>query len=166
MSKHLGNVLEPIPLMEEHGADAVRWYFAASGSPWSTRRIGSATLEEIVRKVLLTYWNTVSFLVLYANAAAAQDRAWRPAMLASAPPPASRPLLDRWVLSELTIVTSEVTAALEEFDSAAVTSRRSWTTCPTGMCAGPGAGSGTGRARRKGQRPLPRCTGAWRPSPG
>ena len=119
MSKHLGNVLEPIPLMEAHGADAVRWYFAASGSPWSTRRIGSATLDEIVRKVLLTYWNTVSFLVLYANAAAAQGAAWHPAMLASAPPPADRPLLDRWVLSELTIVTSEVTAALEEFDSAA-----------------------------------------------
>ena len=119
MSKHLGNVVEPIPLMEAHGADAVRWYFAASGSPWSTRRIGSATLEEIVRKVLLTYWNTVSFLALYANAAAAQGAGWRPAMLASAPPPAERPLLDRWVLSELTIVTSEVTAALEEFDSAA-----------------------------------------------
>jgi len=119
MSKHLGNVLEPIPLMEAHGADAVRWFFAASGSPWSTRRIGSAALEEIVRKVLLTYWNTVSFLVLYANAAAAQGTAWRPAMLAGAPPPADRPLLDRWVLSELTIVTSEVSAALEEFDSAA-----------------------------------------------
>ena len=119
MSKNLGNVLEPMPLMEERGADAVRWYFAASGSPWSTRRIGSATLDEIVRKVLLTYWNTVSFLVLYANAAAAQGAAWRPAMLASAPPPAGRPLLDRWALSELTIVTSEVTAALEEFDSAA-----------------------------------------------
>ena len=29
MSKHLGNVLEPIPLMEAHGADAVRWFFAA-----------------------------------------------------------------------------------------------------------------------------------------
>ena len=119
MSKHLGNVLEPIPLMEAHGADAVRWFFAASGSPWSTRRIGSATLDEIVRKVLLTYWNTVSFLTLYANAGAAQGAAWRPGMLAGAPPPAARPLLDRWVLSELALVTSEVTAALEEFDTAA-----------------------------------------------
>jgi len=119
MSKHLGNVLEPISLMEAHGADAVRWFFAASGSPWSTRRIGSVALEEIVRKVLLTYWNTVSFLVLYANAGAAQGTAWRPAMLGSAPPPAARPLLDRWVLSELTIVTSEVTDALEQFDTAA-----------------------------------------------
>ena len=105
--------------MEAHGADAVRWFFAASGSPWSTRRIGASTLDEIVRKVLLTYWNTVSFLTLYANAAAAQGAAWRPAMLASAPPPADRPLLDRWVLSELALVTSEVTAALEEFDTAA-----------------------------------------------
>ncbi len=119
MSKHLGNVLQPIPLMEAHGADAVRWFFAASGSPWSTRRIGAATLDEIVRKVLLTYWNTVSFLALYANAGAGRGTAWRPAMLASAPPPAARPLLDRWVLSELALVTSEVTAALEEFDTAA-----------------------------------------------
>ena len=29
MSKHLGNVLEPIPLMDEHGADAVRWFMLA-----------------------------------------------------------------------------------------------------------------------------------------
>ncbi len=67
MSKHLGNVLEPIQLMEAHGADAVRWFFAASGSPWSTRKIGPGALEEIVRKVLLTYWNTASFLVLYSG---------------------------------------------------------------------------------------------------
>jgi isoleucyl-tRNA synthetase len=59
MSKHLGNVLEPLPLMEARGADAVRWFFAASGSPWVTRRIGTGALDEVVRKVLLTYWNTV-----------------------------------------------------------------------------------------------------------
>jgi isoleucyl-tRNA synthetase len=118
MSKHLGNVLEPIPLMEAHGADAVRWFFAAAGSPWSTRRIGAGALDEIVRKVLLTYWNTVSFLVLYANAAAAQGRAWGPADMADAPPAAARPLLDRWVLSELHAVTADVTEALDGFDTA------------------------------------------------
>ena len=42
MSKHLGNVLEPIPLMDEHGADAVRWFMAAGGSPWQARRVGHA----------------------------------------------------------------------------------------------------------------------------
>jgi isoleucyl-tRNA synthetase len=119
MSKHLGNVLEPIPLMEAHGADAVRWFFAASGSPWSTRRIGAATLDEIVRKVLLTYWNTVSFFTLYANSAAAQGQAWAPGQAADAPPPAARPLLDRWLLSELHATTQQVTDYLEGFDTAA-----------------------------------------------
>jgi isoleucyl-tRNA synthetase len=119
MSKHLGNVLEPMPLLEAHGADAVRWFFFASGSPWATRKIGTAALEEIVRKVLLTYWNTVSFLVRYANAGAARGTAWTPGLLASAPPPAQRPVLDRWLLSELNAVVRDATAALESFDSAA-----------------------------------------------
>ena len=114
MSKHLGNVLEPIPLMEAHGADALRWFFAASGSPWSDRRVGHDALNEIVRKVLLTYWNTASFLVLYANSGG-----WTAADHLDAPAIAERPLLDRWVLSELHAVARDVTSALEAFDTAA-----------------------------------------------
>ena len=114
MSKHLGNVIEPIPLMDRHGADALRWFFTSTGSPWSARRLGHGAIEEIVRKVLLTYWNTVSFFVLYANAAAAQGGAdW----LRTAPPPADRPLLDRWVLSELHAMTADVTGGLEGLDT-------------------------------------------------
>jgi isoleucyl-tRNA synthetase len=112
MSKHLGNVLEPIPLMEAHGADALRWFFAVSGSPWSDRRVGHEVLNEIVRKVLLTYWNTASFLVLYANAGG-----WTADSSASGV--AERPLLDRWVLSELHAVVRDVTGFLEVFDTAA-----------------------------------------------
>ena len=118
MSKHLGNVLEPIPLMDQHGADALRWYMAASGLPWAARRIGHAGLEEIVRKILLTYWNTTSFLTLYANAAATGGEAWTPAKLAEAPAPADRPLLDRWALAELHRTVGEVDEALERFDTA------------------------------------------------
>ena len=115
MSKHLGNVLEPLPLMDAHGADALRWFFAASGSPWGDRRVGHDVLNEIVRKVLLTYWNTASFLVLYANAGG-----WTAAEgLASAPPAADRPLIDRWMLGELHAVVRDVTASLEDFDTAA-----------------------------------------------
>lgn len=123
MSKHLGNVLEPLPLIERHGADAVRWYMLASGSPWAARRVGHAAIEESVRKVLLTYWNTVSFFVLYANAPgdAGDERdagGWSPDMLATAPPHQERPLLDRWVLSELHRTVREVDAALDNFDTA------------------------------------------------
>ena len=123
MSKHLGNVIEPMGLMNAHGADAVRWFFAASGSPWGQRRIGPGVLDEIVRKVLLTYWNTVSFLVLYANAAGSgagsSGAAWTPEAASLAPAPANRPLLDRWLLSEVHACVRDVTGALEAFDTAA-----------------------------------------------
>ena len=120
MSKHLGNVIEPMGLMDAHGADAVRWFFAASGSPWGQRRIGPSVLDEIVRKILLTYWNTVSFLVLYANAGAASGgAAWTPEDAALAPGPSARPLLDRWLLSEVHACVREVTSSLEAFDTAA-----------------------------------------------
>ncbi|MFI7045171.1 isoleucine--tRNA ligase [Streptosporangium sandarakinum] len=113
MSKHLGNVLQPIPLMDRHGADALRWYMACAGSPWAARRVGHAALEEIVRKVLLTYWNTAAFFTLYADA-----ESWTPAALAEAPSPADRPLIDRWALAELHRTVAEVTASLDDFDTA------------------------------------------------
>jgi isoleucyl-tRNA synthetase len=110
MSKHLGNILEPIPLMEEHGADAVRWFMAAVGSPWSARRIGPNALQEVVRKTLLTYWNTASFQSLYGRTAR-----WSPS--AADPAPAERPVLDRWVLSELHALVRDVDAAMERFET-------------------------------------------------
>ncbi|MEU0932130.1 isoleucine--tRNA ligase [Embleya sp. NPDC005971] len=110
MSKHLGNTLEPIPLMDRHGADAVRWFMAAGGSPWSARRVGHGTIQEVVRKTLLTYWNTVSFQALYARTGN-----WTPS--ASDPAPAERPLLDRWLLSELNTLVGDVDAALEAYDT-------------------------------------------------
>ena len=110
MSKHLGNTLEPIPLMDEHGADAVRWFMACGGSPWAARRVGHQTIQETVRKILLTYWNTVSFQVLYANLSDFDPAAPAPAV-------ADRPVLDRWALGEAHRVLRTVTAALENFDT-------------------------------------------------
>jgi isoleucyl-tRNA synthetase len=83
----------------------------AGGSPWSARRVGHETLSEVVRKVLLTYWNTASFFTLYA-----ETNGWDPTS-SPAPAPAERPLLDRWALATLAEVTEGVTAALEDFDT-------------------------------------------------
>ncbi|WP_438494421.1 isoleucine--tRNA ligase [Streptomyces asiaticus] len=110
MSKHLGNILQPIPLMDQHGADAVRWFMAAGGSPWAARRVGHGTIQEVVRKTLLTYWNTVAFQALYARTSG-----WAPS--AADPAPAERPLLDRWLLGELGTLTEQVTESLEAYDT-------------------------------------------------
>ncbi len=108
MSKHLGNILEPIPLMDEYGADAVRWFMAAGGSPWASRRVGHTTITETVRKVLLTYWNSVAFQALYAR-----TNGWTP----SSSGEASTHVLDRWLVSVRTALVRETTAALENFDT-------------------------------------------------
>jgi isoleucyl-tRNA synthetase len=108
MSKHLGNVLEPISLMDQHGADAVRWYMLAAGSPWSARRVGHDALSDVVRKTLLTYWNTVSFFTLYAKASSftAEGIISNPSAT-----------MDKWILSELHQLTLKVEKAYENFDS-------------------------------------------------
>ena len=109
MSKHLGNVLEPMPLMNQHGADAVRWYMLAAGSPWSARRVGHDAISDVVRKTLLTYWNTISFFSLYAHASDFTVTRLSKDLT----------LMDRWILSELNKVTRDVDIALESFDSQA-----------------------------------------------
>lgn len=114
MSKHLGNVMEPIPVMDRHGADALRWFMLTSGSPWMARRVGHTALEEIVRKVLLTYYSTVSFFTLYTNV----GQGWDHSRLADAPAPQDRPMLDRWLLSELNEVVRDVTESMDNFDTA------------------------------------------------
>ncbi|MFE5665102.1 isoleucine--tRNA ligase [Streptomyces niveus] len=110
MSKHLGNILQPIPLMERHGADAVRWFMAAGGSPWAARRVGDTTIQEVVRKTLLTYWNTVAFQALYARTSG-----WAPS--AADPAPSERPVLDRWLLSELHALVDQSTKAMDAYDT-------------------------------------------------
>ena len=128
MSKHLGNILEPIPLMDRHGADAVRWFMLAGGSPWSARRVGHKNLEEIASKVLRTYWSIASFQSLYARA-----NGWTPQPLdrrCRPKPPKRRrrragrrqggtpTVLDRWARAETNRVAAEVDAALEAYDPA------------------------------------------------
>ena len=107
MSKHLGNVLEPMPLMDQHGADAVRWYMLAAGSPWSARRVGHEAITDVVRKTLLTYWNTVSFFTLYAKASDFK--------LTGLSQTSST--MDHWILSELNHLIAKVDEAYENYDS-------------------------------------------------
>ncbi len=109
MSKHVGNVLEPMALMEQHGADAVRWFMLAAGSPWAARRVGHDAIQEVIRKTLLTYWNTISFMSLYARASKFD--------LSQSPAQVGRPIMDRWILSELQLLVKDVDAAYADFDS-------------------------------------------------
>lgn len=113
MSKHLGNIMLPVPLMDKHGADGLRWLMLCVGNPWATRRVGDELIGEVVRKVLLTYWNSASFLTLYADA----NDVDLAEVQRTAPAPADRPSLDRWLLSELNDTIRVTDEALDGFDS-------------------------------------------------
>ena len=66
MSKSKGNVVS-WDVVEEVGADTVRWYFFSASAPWLPNRFDKNTLDEVKRKFLGTLWNTYAFYVLYAN---------------------------------------------------------------------------------------------------
>ncbi len=110
MSKSLGNVVDPMAVMERHGADALRWVLLTSGSPWSSRRLGDTVLEEAVRQFLLTLWHVYSFFVLYAKAGDFDPDA------TEAPPLPARPLLDRWILSRLAGTVRDVREGMDAYD--------------------------------------------------
>jgi len=110
MSKSLGNVVDPWDVLRAHGADAMRWYFYTAGPAGSERRFSVELVGEVVRKFLLTLWNTYAFFVIYANI----DK-YDPEIPAL--PVAQRPALDRWILSELNSLVEKVDKALDDFDA-------------------------------------------------
>jgi len=118
MSKSKGNVVNPWEVMNEQGADALRWYLFTSAPSSLPRRFSAELVGESLRRFMLTLWNTYSFFVTYANIDGFDPEAhvgyWSydiggPA-LSSAPPSE----LDRWIVSELNDLVANVTA---DFDS-------------------------------------------------
>ena len=108
MSKSRGNIVDPWTVLDEQGADAMRWYMYTSSAPGNPRRFSSHLVGETVRKFLLTLWNTYSFFVTYANL-----DGWTPGPI---PATKSLDLIDKWALSRLQALTAEVTARLDAYD--------------------------------------------------
>jgi isoleucyl-tRNA synthetase len=122
MSRGLGNLVPPLPLIERYGADTARWYFAASAPTGAARTMTDEALLNISATVLLRYWKTADFLV---RSAADGTRIGDVPDLGDGgtPPPSTRPLLDRWMLSELQFLVRDVTNALATFDSPVAAAR-------------------------------------------
>ncbi|MFO0485394.1 MAG: DUF5915 domain-containing protein [Sphingobacteriia bacterium] len=108
MSKRLGNAVDPFGLIDQYGADAVRWYMLENNPPWENLRFNEAHLQETQRKFFGTLLNTYNFFALYANI----DQ-WRPGSLEQNAVPAE---LDRWLLSTLNSLTLEVEQHYNDYD--------------------------------------------------
>jgi isoleucyl-tRNA synthetase len=108
MSKSGGNAIDPGDALEAAGADAVRWYLLTASPPWNARKFSIELTEEVLRRFLLTIWNTYSFFVTYANIDGFDPRDHRI-------PVAQRSNLDRWILAELNATVQKVTEGLDAY---------------------------------------------------
>jgi len=108
MSKSRGNIVDASEVCDKFGADAVRWNFY-SNNPWTVRRFKESDVREVLKQVLIPYWNSYSFLVTYLLV----DN-WKP----SESNKISTQPLDRWILSRFEWVRHEVEIALDNYDVA------------------------------------------------
>jgi isoleucyl-tRNA synthetase len=112
MSKHKGNVVDPWRVIGEYGADAVRFFLVATSDVSVPRKFDERAIREQAVRFFLTLKNVYSgVFAQYANFG------WSPS--SADPEPASRSLLDRWMLSRLAAVESQVDDALTRFDATA-----------------------------------------------
>jgi valyl-tRNA synthetase len=122
MSKSKGDVVTPLPLLEKHGADAVR-YWAAGGRPGTDTAFDEGQMK-VGRRLAIKLLNASRFAlgrIIGADGAA--------------PPPGPEAVtapIDRAMLARLAVVVDEATAAFEEFDYARALERTEsffWSFC-------------------------------------
>ncbi len=109
MSKSKGNAVEPFEVINQHGADAVRWYMMSNTPPWENIKFSERGLREVQRKFFGTLANVYGFFATYANI---DGFRYGEAHV----PLAERPELDRWIASRLHSTIRAVEAALEDYD--------------------------------------------------
>jgi isoleucyl-tRNA synthetase len=119
MSKSKGNVVNPWAVINNHGADALRWYMLISTPGEDNHRFSTKMLEESIRKFLLTLWNTYYFFTLYANI----DRFAHQPLTADSEQPKALTQLDNWIISELNRLVNEVSKSMDSYNPTAATRR-------------------------------------------
>lgn len=107
MSKHIGNVVDPWVLLDNQGADAVRWYFYTSSMPWLPNRFSAEAVSESQRKYMGTFWNTYAFYILYADIDNFDPTRHKLVRENLTP-------MDRWILSRLNTLIGHVEAYLDD----------------------------------------------------
>jgi len=109
MSKRLGNATDPFETLDQYGPDATRWYMIANANPWDNLKFDVEGIEEVQRKFFGTLYNTYSFFSLYSNIDQFQ---FKEAPIARA----NRTELDRWILSELHSLITQVDADYADYE--------------------------------------------------
>ena len=109
MHKSRGNAVEPFTVINEYGADTVRWYLAYVSPVWTPLKFDEDGLKEVYSKYISTLKNTYSFFEMYANADNIDPREYNI-------PISEREIMDKWLISKLNRLIKDVTESYEAYD--------------------------------------------------
>ena len=109
MSKRLGNAVDPFEAIGKFGSDALRWYMITNAQPWDNLKFDEEGVKDVTRKFFGTLHNTYKFFAQYANVDGFDNSA-------AQIPVAGRPVMDRWILSELNSLTRDVRESLDDYE--------------------------------------------------
>lgn len=104
MSKSLGNGIDPLLVIDEYGADALRFTLATGNTPGNDMRFSEDKVKAS-RNFANKLWNAARFVLMYLG----QDAAVQPL-------PQELALEDKWILSKYNTLVRQVTDNLEKFE--------------------------------------------------
>ena len=111
MSKRLKNYPDPTKMLDTYGADAIRLYMIYSPVVRAENlKFSENGVKQILRDLLIPWWNAYSFFVTYANVDGFHDEEVQMSELCS------DNVLDRWIVSSMETLIADVTAAMDQYD--------------------------------------------------
>lgn len=109
MHKSRGNAINPFEIIEEYGADTVRWYMPYVSPVWTPIKFDIEGLKEVYSKFFNTLRNTYNFFALYANTDELDPKEFNV-------PYENREEIDKWILSKYNKLVKECTQSYDTFD--------------------------------------------------
>jgi isoleucyl-tRNA synthetase len=109
MSKRLGNTVDPFQIIDQYGADPLRWYMITNGQPWDNLKFDIEGVDEVRRKFFGTLFNTYSFFALYANI---DEFSFKEDYI----PVNKRPEIDRWIISLLNSLIKDTQEYYDDYE--------------------------------------------------
>ena len=104
MSKSLGNGIDPLEVIDEYGADALRFTLATGNSPGNDMRFSDDKVKAS-RNFANKLWNAARFVLMYLG----DDYKFGGL-------PKELALEDKWIISKVNTLAKDVTANLEKFE--------------------------------------------------
>ena len=104
MSKSRGNIVNPREMVGKYGVDALRWYFYTFSHPWDAKAFAERDLQQVMRKFILTLWNSLVFYQTYTANSKAKTNSKLPHVL------------DKWIVSRLHSTIRQATKRMDAYD--------------------------------------------------